>query len=105
MAKFYGSIGYVKTVETDPGVHEPQTVEKEYSGDLLKNTGSYQSSGGVNDNVNMSMTVSVIADPYANENFQYMKYVVFMGAKWKILNINPQYPRIQLTVGGVYNGE
>lgn len=32
-----------------------------------------------------------------------MRYIEFMGAKWKITNIEVQYPRLILTVGGVYN--
>jgi len=105
MAKFYGNIGYVKTVEVEPGIWEEQTVELPYYGDLTRNTSRYQQSGGVNDNINVSNNISIIADPYAIENFQHMRYAEFMGAKWKITNAEVQYPRILLTVGGVYNGE
>ena len=38
MAKFYGTIGYVKTVETEPGMWEEQKTERQYSGELVKNT-------------------------------------------------------------------
>lgn len=104
MAKFYGNIGYIEPVETEPGVWEEQVVERPYYGDLVRPMNSrFQSSGGVNDNINISNNISVIADPYANEKFQYMRYVTFQGAKWKITNAEVQYPRIILTVGGVYN--
>ena len=105
MAKFYGNIGYIKTVEVEPGIWEEQVVERPYSGDLVRNSGRFQSSGGVNDDIVMSNNISIVADPYANENFQYMKYVEFMGAKWNITNVDIQYPRISLTTGGVYNGK
>lgn len=104
MAKFYGVIGYIKPVEVEPGVWEEQCVERSYYGDLIRNTSGFQSSGGVNDNINIANNISVVADPYANENFHYMRYVEFMGAKWKISNAEVQYPRIILTIGGVYNG-
>lgn len=104
MAKFYGNIGFVDTVETQPGLWEEQPVERPYYGDLTRNTSRYQMSGEVNDDINISNTISIVADPYANENFHHMRYVVFMGAKWKITNIDIQYPRILLTIGGVYNG-
>lgn len=103
MAKFYGNIGYIDTVEVEPGIWEEQIVDRPYYGDLTRNTSRYQSSGGVNDDINISNNISIIADPYANENFQHMRYVEFMGAKWKITNVEIQYPRIILTVGGVYN--
>ena len=104
MAKFYGTIGYVNTVETEPGMWEEQKTERQYSGELVKNTLRLESSGGVNDNVNISNEVSIVADPYAYENFHAMRYIKFMGAKWKISNIEVRYPRLILTIGGVYNG-
>lgn len=104
MARFYGNVGYVKTVETKPGVWKKQAIEKPYYGDITRNTSRYQTSGGVNDDININNIISIVADPYANENFQYMKYVEFMGTKWNITNAEVQYPRIILTLGGVYNG-
>ena len=104
MAKFYGTIGYVNTVETEPGMWEEQKTERQYSGELVKNTRRLESSGGVNDNINISNEVSIVADPYAYENFHAMRYIKFMGAKWKISNIEVRYPRLILTIGGVYNG-
>ena len=104
MAKFYGTVGYVNTVETEPGMWEEQKTERQYSGELVKNTRRLESSGGVNDNVNISNEVSIVADPYAYENFHAMRYIKFMGAKWKISNVEVRYPRLILTIGGVYNG-
>lgn len=103
--KFCGNVGYAQPVEIEPGIWEEQIVERKYFGDMSRNTSRYQSSGGVNDNINVSNNISIVADPYANENFQHMRYVVFMGTKWKIENVEIQYPRILLSIGGVYNGK
>lgn len=103
MAKFSGKIGYVQTVEIEPGYWDEQVIERQYYGDVTRLTGGYESSGNVNDNIKLNNTISVVADPYANENFQHMRYVVFMGTKWKITNVEVQYPRLILTIGGVYN--
>lgn len=105
MAKFYGKIGYAKTVETNPGVWQEQITERSYFGDLGRNTRMLQSSSQLNDNINISNEISIVADPFANQNFHLMRYVEFMGAKWKITNVEVKYPRLILTVGGVYNGE
>lgn len=104
MAKFYGNVGYVKTVEVAPGVWSEQATERPYYGDLTRNTSRYQSSGDVNDDININNDISIVADPYANENFQHMRYVVYMGTKWKITNVEVKYPRLILSLGGVYNG-
>ena len=105
MAKWYGVIGYGETVETTPGVYVERITERNYYGDVLRNSRRLQSTDQVNDNLNVSNEISIVADPYANENFHSMLYVEFMGAKWKISNVEVRYPRLILTVGGVYNGE
>ena len=103
MAKFYGPVGYADTVETAPGVHEEKITERMYSGDLLRNTGLLQSAETLNDNVNVANEISIVADPFARENFHRMRYVVFMGAKWKITKVEVGYPRLILTIGGLYH--
>ena len=106
MAKFCGNIGYVETIETEPGIWEEKVVERLYYGDILNGNFRYQPSNNVNDNINISNRISIVADSYATENTQRMKYVNYMGSKWKISDIDTNsYPRLILTVGGVYNGE
>lgn len=103
MAKFYGKIGYAETVETEPGIWEEQVTDRLYFGDLLSNFRNLQNSGEINDNVNIANKISIVSDPYANEHFHSMRYAEFMGTKWKITNVEVLYPRLVLTLGGVYN--
>lgn len=103
MAKFFGVVGYAKTVETAPGVWEEQITERPYYGDLLNNTRKLESSGELNDNVNISNKISIMADPYAYQNFHDMRYVEFQDAKWKITSVEVAQPRLVLIVGGLYN--
>jgi hypothetical protein len=103
MAKFYGLIGYAVTEETTPGIWEEKIVDRMYYGELVRNTRKLQSTNQINDNINIANEISILADPFASENFHLMKYVEFMGAKWKISSVEVQYPRLILTVGGVYN--
>ena len=106
MAKFYGEIGYAVTVDgSDTGVWTEQITKRNYYGDLIRNSRRLESSSNINDNINISNQISIIADPYANENFHAMRYAEFMGTKWKIASVEVQYPRLILTLGGVYNGE
>ena len=64
----------------------------------------YQTSDKVNDDINISNEISVVADDFADKNLHAMKYVVLKGTKWKISSIELQYPRLILSIGGVYNG-
>ncbi len=104
MPKFYGSIGYAISKETAPGVWEEDIVEHQYSGDVYRNTRKLQSGNQVNDNIDISNEISILSDPFANENFHSMRYVTYMGAKWKVSSVEVRYPRLILTVGGLYNG-
>lgn len=103
MAKFYGNVGFAETVETEPSVWEEKIVERPYFGDVLRRSRRLESSGNVNSNVNVTNEISIVADPYANQNLFAMRYVEFMGTKWEISNVDVQYPRLVLTIGGVYN--
>ena len=102
MAKFYGTVGFVKTVESAPGVWTEQIVEHKYYGNVISRTRSLQSNG-VNDNINISDEISIVADPFANENYFAIRFVEYMGSKWKVQSISVQFPRLNLSLGGLYN--
>lgn len=103
--KWYGVIGYGETTETKPGIWTEKITERSYYGDVIRNTRSLQSTDKVNSDINISNSISIISDPYANQNFHSIRYVEFMGTKWKVTNVEVQYPRLLLTIGGVYNGQ
>lgn len=103
MAKFYGVIGFAKDKIERPGVHVEEIIERPYKGDLRRNTRRLQSSDKVNDDINIANEISIVADPYAIENIYQMRYAMFMGTKWKISNVEVKYPRLLLTIGGIYN--
>lgn len=104
MGKWFGVIGYAETVETVPGVWKEQIIERNYYGDLTRNSRRLQTADKVNDDINISNILSIVSDPYAMNNFHSMRYAEFMGSKWKITNVEVSYPRLILTLGGVWNG-
>ena len=102
MAKFYGNIGFEIQTETRPGVWE-YFIEKTYRGDLLKIMNRNQESGQVNENIVLSNTVSIVADPFAANNFAAIRYIEYLGTKWAVTSVEVNYPRLTLYIGGVYN--
>jgi hypothetical protein len=105
MAKWCGTIGFIEHVQTTPGVWDDKVTERKYYGDIIRNTRGWSTpTEGTNDNLTLSNQVSVVSDSFAIEKFAFMKYAEIMGARWKITNIDIQYPRLILTIGGVYNG-
>lgn len=105
MAKWCGVIGYAESVETAPGVWKNVFTEHEYCGDVLQDSRRLQNSNQVNDDVVVTNRISIVADPYAFSNFHSIRYATFMGIKWKVPTVDVQYPRLILSLGGVYNGE
>ena len=105
MAKYFGKIGYIETEETSPGIWKPKTTEREYYGDIIRNSSKWTTaSDSTNDDLTFNNQISIVADPFAYQNFCSMKYIHYLGAKWKITSVEVKYPRLILTIGGVYNG-
>ena len=104
MNKFFGPVGYVIDTETASDVHTQVPSEIDYFGDILKNTKRFQSGEDLNDELTISNIISIVADTFAFQNFHAMRYIKWMGAYWKITNVEVQRPRLILTIGGAYNG-
>lgn len=105
MPKYYGKIGYIHTEETTPGVWEEVPVERVYSGDVLEYTRRYDTGEGINKNLNISNQISIVADPYAFGHLSEIRYIKWMNAVWEVTSIKLEYPRLILSIGGVYNGQ
>lgn len=110
MAKFYGVIGFAQTKETSPGIWAEEIEEKECYGDLLSFTRRYQTNKltSTNDDITINNKVSILADPYMLDNFQFMRYIIYPyknenSPKWKIESVEIEYPRLILSIGGLYN--
>lgn len=103
--KWCGKIGFRETLEIEPGIWgDDEIVEKTYYGDVMQVSRRNQMTDNVNDDIVISNQISIISDPYANNNLTSMAYVEFMGTKWKITNIAVRMPRLVITLGGKYNG-
>lgn len=104
MAKFYGKIGFTVMQETLPDVWEPVETVRDYFGDLNRNQRRWTNGESVNENIEVSNEISLVLDDFLQENLGALKWVEVMGAKWKVNSITIDYPRLTLTLGGVYNG-
>lgn len=105
MAKFFGPIGYAVRIEDRPGFHTDRIEEHNHVGEIQQNNSRWTaSSDSTNDDLTLNHRISILADPFAQNNFHTMKYIRLMGTNWKITSVQVQYPRLILTIGGVYNG-
>jgi len=104
MAKFHGAIGYGETVETVAGVWEDNITERNYFGDVIRNTRKLQDGTSVNNDISVNNSISIVADAYANEHFFAIRYIKWAGTLWTVSDVDVQSPRLLLRLGGVYNG-
>lgn len=106
MAKFYGNIGFTQTDETKPGIWTKVVTEVPYSGEITKYSKRVEANNeSLNENIKINVELSILANEFALSNITNISYVEYLGAKWKVTEITPAFPRLRLTLGGVYNGE
>lgn len=102
--RYSGNIGFRETVETVPDVWKEVIVEHgPYFGDVLYDGRSALSGSEVVAPVAINNKISIVADPYALSHFWNIVYVTWYGQKWKV-SVENQYPRLVLTLGGLYDG-
>jgi len=104
MARFHGVIGYGVATETAPGVFQDVITEKTYSGDVIRNSRRLDAGDKVNNDISVGNSISVVADEVIGHNFFAIRYVVWMGVRWAVNDVEVQHPRLILRLGGVYNG-
>ena len=106
MARFFGVVGYGKSVETpsDSGVWENVITETAYFGDVLRNTRKMNAGDGLNDNLSVNNSISIVADEYAIQHFFEIEYIRWEGVLWSVTSVEVKAPRLILSLGGVYNG-
>jgi len=106
MARFHGDVGYGESIETPPdsGVWEDVITEFPYTGDVVRNTRQLEEGEGLNNDINVGNSISIVCDQYAIEHFFLIKYVRWMGALWTVTSVEVRSPRLILRLGSVYNG-
>lgn len=104
--KFYGNIGYAIPHTDDYGVTTDTITERLAFGDIVKVTNNVVGAQQVEDNIRLNNEFRIVMDAFITENFQYIKYIEWNGAMWKVSSatVDPDRPRIIIYVGDVYNG-
>lgn len=105
--KFSGRIGFwIGDEQGKPGVYGPKMVEKDYVGDVLRNSRKFQpAENQINENLVTTNKLSIISDIYMKNYWPSIKYVLWNGVRWKVNSVDiTSYPRVIIELGGVYNG-
>lgn len=107
--KWSGKIGFYVDEEVikdgiGTGIWKPQIVERSYTGNIVRDYRSQENANDkVNEDVAISNNISVILDRYLDSHICDIKYITFKGVKWKVKGFTVNHPRIDISIGGVYN--
>ena len=106
MARFAGMVGYGESVENPPGsgVWVDEVAEFPYKGDVIRNARKLDDGEGLNSDISVQNSISIVADQYAIDHFFNIKYVSWAGVLWTVTSVEVQSPRLVLRLGSVYNG-
>jgi hypothetical protein len=104
MARFHGRVGFGISTETKPGVWSDAMVEHSFFGDVVQNRRILTQGEGVNKNLSVGNSISIVANAYAREHFFAIKYVEWQGVLWAVTDVAVEHPRLVLSLGEVYNG-
>lgn len=100
-----GVIGYGEQTKIRPGVVDDIIVEKKFRADVVRPPGSGPEEGGkVNDDLKISVTLSVVAGAYHAKHVHNIRYITWQGERWKVSNVDVNHPRLIMRLGGLYHG-
>lgn len=103
MAKFFGNVGFA-IPEKIAGVATDVMHERPYRGDFERMSRRMETQEGINDDLVVVNTISIIADGFAEEHFFAIRYVCWQGTRWKVNSVEVKRPRLIMTLGVVWNG-
>lgn len=103
--KWFGNIAFSNQVETEPDVWEEQVVLRQFMGDVVRASKNNDANTDINVNISISNQLSVVMDPFIQNNFHKILYVDFNGAKWTVSSAEIRDRRILLSFGKLYKEE
>jgi hypothetical protein len=107
--RFAGAVGFATPTSTAPGVWKDVIVERQYLGDVIRESRRLGAPSLVPPEVAGTISVqnsfSIVADAEAYESFMHIRYVNWLGENWEVTDVEVRRPRLILTIGGLWNGD
>jgi hypothetical protein len=106
--RFHGAVGYATSEEVSPGVWADTITEIQYYGDVIRAVrrleGPSVTPDTLNEDVSVENSISILADAYAYENVDKLRYVSWNGSNWRVTSAENRRPRLILMIGDLWNG-
>lgn len=98
-------IGFYEEYEEGLGIINRRITEYKYKSKVKKTFRTTDNQGVINTTPIFNLTFDLIYEDHILENIQSISYVKYNNMYFNIQNISFKKPRMQISVGGIYNGE
>jgi len=104
MGRFSGMVGYaMEPVETSPDVFKEEYQEHKMTGSVLKTYSNTIEGDTRYDDITLANQISLVGGEFAFKNYSRIRYIQYLGQKWKVTSVDVQRPRLVVTLGGPWN--
>jgi len=101
--RFSGKIGIaLGPKETSPGIHEEQFKEIEVTGTVRRDNARWSSMKSRD--ARAKHILSMFPPESSTVDINEVVYIWWKNRRWSVIDIEYLPPRVQLTLGGLYNG-
>lgn len=105
MTRYRGTIGINRGLrETSPGIYVTDIYEMIVSGEMRTQQAGW-SDHNINETVKARHIFSMVTPESTDIDLNEVVYIEWKGRKWTITSIQYKRPRVELTLGGLYNAK
>ena len=105
MGKYSGIIGFGYNKEIEPDIWKDEFVERHYYGDIIQNNRRFNQGTTLSGEVYITNQLSIVGDSFLFQNLSNIRYASVNGNNWIVESVQEKYPRVEISLGGVYNGK
>ena len=104
MGKLVCQVGFGINTEIETDIYDDKIIERTYRGDILRNARHYEQMDSLSGGVQINNQLSILGDSFLFEHLSDIRYVLHRNQRWTV-TVEESYPRVTLSLGGLYNGQ
>ena len=104
MGKLACKIGFGINTEIEPDIWDDKIIERPYHGDIVRNARRFEQQTSLSGGVQFNNQYSIVGDSFLFEHLSDIRYIWYKNQRWTMV-VEEAYPRINVTLGGLYNGK
>ena len=105
MGKYSGMIGFGRNTEVEPDIWRDVITERKYNGDIVSDNRRFNFGDTLSGNITFTNQFSIVGDTYLFDHMPDIRYITWKGNRWTVSSADEHYPRVTISIGGLYNGQ